>query len=194
MRRAILATLILLAALAPARADDATEQRLRDALRAATAQLGGVQDQLAAVQSKEAADQQEIARLKAQPSAPAPKVASPREAAALRAAVAEFNEKLAAQNEAIAKWKSAYDDLVAKQPDQKAIQQQIDDLTKRNAALQAKNEALFKVANDILERYAHVTMSDVIAHGEPFIGTAHVELENEIQDEQDKLLDQRGTP
>ncbi len=200
MRRALI-FLVLIAfgalALAPARAQDDIEARLREALRTSTTQMRDAQDQLAAVQAKEAEAERQNASLRQQLQAlGGAGSARPAQAdnSGLRRAIAEFNTKLAAQNEAIAKWKAAYDDLVAHQPDQKAIQAQLDDLTKRNAVLQAKNDALFKTANYILDRYAHINFSDVMNTREPFVGSARVDLENEVQDDRDKILDQRAAP
>ncbi len=64
------------------------------------------------------------------------------------------------------------------------------DLRRKVADREAKNIALFKLANEILTRYEHFGLGDALAAKEPFTGISRVKLENLVQDYQDKISDQ----
>ena len=71
------------------------------------------------------------------------------------------------------------------------LSEQVIELKRRAADGEAKNLALFKLANEILKRYERFGLGDALAAKEPFTGLARVKLENLVQDYQDKLADQR---
>lgn len=56
---------------------------------------------------------------------------------------------------------------------------------------QTKNVALYKIASEILQRYEQFGLGDAIKAREPFVGITRVKLENQVQDYQDKLLNER---
>ena len=68
---------------------------------------------------------------------------------------------------------------------------QVIELQRKLTDREAKNLALFKLANEILKRYERFGLGDALAAKEPFTGVARVKLENLVQDYQDKLADQR---
>jgi chromosome segregation ATPase len=68
---------------------------------------------------------------------------------------------------------------------------QVIELQRKLADREAKNLALFKLANEILARYERFGLGDALAAKEPFTGITRVKLENLVQDYQDKLADQR---
>jgi chromosome segregation ATPase len=68
---------------------------------------------------------------------------------------------------------------------------QVIELQRKLADREAKNLALFKLANEILKRYERFGLGDALAAKEPFTGITRVKLENLVQDYQDKLADQR---
>jgi chromosome segregation ATPase len=201
---------------APAHADGDTEARLREALRSAITQVRSLEDQQAALSAKQAEDgkQNEALRLQVQAlekqlgenhdqARPAKK--NDQDQAAYQQAVAEFNQKLSAQNEAIGKmgetldkWKAAYNEAVAvaraKETERAQLAGKVDGLARQAESCEAKNEALFKIGNEILERYATVGIGEAFGASEPFIGMKRVELQNAAQDYQDKLLDQKASP
>lgn len=67
-------------------------------------------------------------------------------------------------------------------------------LERRVADREAKNLALFLVANEILSRYEEFSLGNAIRAKEPFVGLTRTKLENLVQAYQDKILDQRVRP
>ncbi len=65
---------------------------------------------------------------------------------------------------------------------------------RRAADMEAKNLALFLVANEILSRYEEFSLGNAIRAKEPFVGNTRTKLENLVQAYQDKILDQRVKP
>jgi hypothetical protein len=59
----------------------------------------------------------------------------------------------------------------------------------------SKNVQLFTVSNQILDAYSHKDdLLASIADREPFIGFKRVQLQNIVQDDQDKIYDNQITP
>src|SRR5260370_3448526 len=88
-----------------ARADSEAD-RLREALRSATAQTRQLEDQRTALQAKVAAADREIAAAKAQTDAAKAQVRQIEKEH--REAVDEFNKRLTERDETLEKWKTAY--------------------------------------------------------------------------------------
>jgi hypothetical protein len=65
-----------------------------------------------------------------------------------------------------------------------ALQRKVEDLT-------AKNAELFRIGSEILDRYEKFSLGAQFLAREPFVGKARVDLENQIQDYDDKLMDER---
>ena len=59
---------------------------------------------------------------------------------------------------------------------------------------EAKNLALYKLGEDILDRYENFGLGDALGAKEPFIGVSRVKLQNLVQDYKDKLRDQVVIP
>lgn len=195
---AFLAVPVLLAG--AARADDATEARLRDALRQAITQQRSMEDELARLKAKSAQDDKLIETLKAQP----PKAAAAPDTAILERMEAEFNRRLASQQETIAragetleKWKSAYEQAASmartKEAERMQLAAQTEGLTQRATACEAKNAKLLEAANEVLDRLKAISVAEAMAAHEPFVGMKRVELQNLAQDAEDKLLDQKAS-
>ncbi|GLQ45894.1 hypothetical protein GCM10007862_09450 [Dyella lipolytica] len=55
----------------------------------------------------------------------------------------------------------------------------------------AKNQQLYKIGNEILDAYSHMTLGSVIASREPFAASERVKLENAAQAYGDRLYEQR---
>jgi hypothetical protein len=206
-----LGAIILLAN--PALAQTDLETRLRDALRAATAQVRALEDERTALLAKQSQLESELKTLKAEGSPAASNAAGAAVAAqyekvfqereqAYKAAVDEFNmrlqeerDQLLQMQESAQKWKGAYDDAAVKlkagASEREALQRQVADAGGQIERCQTQNQALFRVGNEILDRYRDVGVTDVIATREPFLGLKRVELENLVQDYDDRLLDNR---
>jgi chromosome segregation ATPase len=200
---------LVLLPVAGARADDTDMlNQLRAALRSSTAQLRELQDAQAAAQAKQTelekqneALRQQVDSLTKQVSeqgaGAAPKSAKPEvDRAALDQAVAEFNRRLSAQNETLEKWKSAYTEAAgiarAKEAERSQVAGKLEGLTRQAEDCEAKNQKLFSLGNEILDRYAKMDFADALGAREPFIGVKRVELENLVQDYRGKLSDQKA--
>ncbi len=189
MKRAVRAATIclpLIAAMAVrAGADDATEARLRDALRTTTEQLHQLEGENAALQNKQRA-------------APATAVVSDRASPGSSRVIAELKRRLAVAEQDAAKAKAAYGEAVA------AAQAKDADNAKELTGLaadkdklaicKAKNEALLTIADEILTRYENVGFGEVLGRKEPFTGIKRVELQNIKQDMHNKLHDTTAAP
>lgn len=196
-RRSLLVLFTALLALsAPAHADETTENRLRDALRQAIAQSRSLEDSQAQLQAKLAEAEKQIEALKGQPAQAAP------DTAILEKMEAEFNRRLAAQHEAVArlgenqeKWKAAYEEAAtvarAKEAERAQLAAQVGGLSQRATSCEAKNDKLFEAANEILGKLKTISVADAMAAHEPFVGLKKVELQNLAQDAEDRILDQR---
>jgi hypothetical protein len=205
MKRSLHVPLLLATvALSPrlASADAASEARLRDALRATTAQVRTLEDEAATLRAKEAALQKELEAARAQPkAAPAPKH-SDREVAELRrqlADQAETNRKLI---EAAARCQLASQERAEAgrtcEEERARLAPQVASCTEKLERAEGKNERIFGVGKELIDWLANVGVGGAIAAREPFLGLKRVQLENAAQDFEDKLYGERllpaGTP
>jgi hypothetical protein len=203
MRARILILAGALLSPALAHADSTTETELRAALQQATTQIANLENQVANLQAAQAPDTAMIEALKAQVQtlqkggagtgpASAAKPVSDKEVAALRhqlllkeSALAK-SEQDAAANAATANQKTAED------------AQLTSELAARNATINscdAKNAALFKLGNQILDAYSHKDdIFGAIGNREPFIGFSRVQLQNIVQNDQQTMLDNQIVP
>jgi len=175
---------------------DTESDRLREALRSATAQSRSLEDQRAALQAKLTALEQERDRLKKQNEAYRAQVKEAEQA--YRQAVRDFNDRLAERDESLEKWKSAYGEAasVARTKDAERIKFETEAtaLKASGKACVAKNAQLVKVSNDIVRQYEEMNPMEKIWHHEPVLGLKRVEHQNAAQDFRDKILDQKVTP
>lgn len=197
------AVILAMSIVGAAVAADDTEMRLRDALRQAITQQRSMEDELVRLRAKSAETEKIVAALRAQVPANGEKSAQPvPDKAVLDRMEAEFNRRLAAQNDALAKagetlgkWKAAYQDAAnmarSKESERAQLAAQLEGLTQRATTCEAKNAALFNVGKEILERLKNVSVADAISAHEPFVGLKSVEMQNLAQEAEDKLLDQK---
>jgi chromosome segregation ATPase len=186
---AAIATLVSSAALAQSETD-----RLREALRGATAQTRALEDQRTALQAKLADAEREKAAMKAQIDAAKAEVRQVRKEH--REAVDEFNQRLAERDETLEKWKAAYEEAanVARTKDAERAKFE-GEATAYKASTKncmAKNGQLIKDGRDLLQRYQSVTIGAMVVDREPAFALRRVEIQNEIQDINDKILDQKA--
>jgi chromosome segregation ATPase len=187
------------------RADDSSdsdEGKLRDVLRNTMIQLRGAQTDLANLQATQATEAEEKKNLDAQlvllrKNAAEDRALAEKEAESLKAKQAEQEKEISELQQSLANWKSnaekanaAYKATDAERARQSAtavaLERRVEDLEARNAALE-------RLGNEILDRYAKFSLGEQFLAREPFIGRTRVELENLVQDYQDKLLNQRAT-
>jgi hypothetical protein len=187
----------------PAMAQDTPEARLRDMLRRTTTELRAAQDSQALLQAsldqekqKAATLQKQIEGLIAHPPEAAKPSMSEAEIARLRA---EAQTRVTAVEAGLKQWQDAYQKAadIARTKDAEgkiAIARAIE--SERQAGIcTAANTKLVSVANDILHLYqTQGFRSLLLASYEPLLGLKKVELENTIQDYEDKILDQKYRP
>lgn len=181
-----------------------TEARLREALRASTAQVRALEDERAMLQARMAEADRERESLRQQLAA-LQQQEKPAKPAVDEEALADFQQRLDQQNAALGqmgaalnKWRSAYEEAAnvarAKEAERAQLAARVPEMTARLSTCETKNVELYKVGNEILTHYAEMDIGDVMAAREPFLGFKRVELQNLVQDYQDKLLDQKVTP
>jgi len=180
---------------APALAQSETD-RLREALRSATAQTRSLEDQRTAMQAQIAEVTRARDALKAEVATA--KAQAKKAEADYRAAVREFNDRLEERNQALEKWKDAYTEAagVARTKDaERAKFESESKLYKASTrACTLKNQELVKAGREILQHYEGVTFGDQILAQEPWIGIRRVQIQNLLQDYGDRILNQKVEP
>jgi hypothetical protein len=194
----------LLAATAGAQ-EASTEDRLRDALRHVTADLRAAQDsqtalQAALDQAKKQRDllQQQVAQLSAQIAAkPAAQPAQPApDDQPLRDAVDTLKKQNAALQDGLTHWQTAYQQAatLAQTKDAQDRQSSAKATTAQRTlnVCETKNTRLLAVANDILHMYdTRKFRSLATSKWDMVLGFKKVELENIVQDNEDRILEQK---
>lgn len=215
MRAAHTAGFFLACALTlPAQAQS-VEDRLREALRKQTVDLRAAQDSLGVLQTQldqtvkqRDALQQKVDELTAktgeQQAAPAasPAIAAPpplpsevvAEINDLREAVKRQQAQIGQLQAGLAKWQSAYQEAAsvarAKDAESRALSQTVRQAQSAIGMSRAENTKLAALANEILHMYQTQDFRRIlIGSYEPFLGLKKVELENIVQDYEDKIRD-----
>lgn len=212
MRRAALAipALVLASALAagPAAAQSEQENRLREALRRATADLRGAQDAQARLQAEatEAKAQRDrlqqqldaqaarLAELEGRPTGPPPELLA--ELDQLRAAGRALQEQNEALNRTLARWQASQAEAVgfarAKEGERAAWEASFGRARAAIEACEAKNGQLLAAATEILGLYRQPEFRSLIQRSqEPLLGFWRVRLENIVQDHEDRIREGR---
>lgn len=197
MRLLRLSSIVALALMmSPAARADQEGDRLREALRAATAQARAAEDQRAALQAKLTAADQERERLRKQNEAYRAQVKEAEQA--YRQAVKDFNERLAERDDSLEKWKSAYGEAAgvarAKDAERAKFEAEATAFKASTKACEAKNVQLVKVANDVVTKYEAMDPFEKVLDHDPVFGLKRVEHQNAAQDFRDKILEQKAKP
>jgi chromosome segregation ATPase len=190
-----------------ARADDTPEDRLRAALRQSVTEMRAAQDQASQAQAQLAQAQSDLASTKAQLDAANAKLAElggkqaakPEELKALQSQLAAAQQQNALLTQGLSKFQSA-----VQQAQSLAREKDIDSqrakagLAADNKALdtcKATNARLIDVSEQVLHLYQDRSFIWVLRKSyEPLIGAAKVDLENIVQDYDDKIRDQTYVP
>jgi len=169
--------------------------RLREALRQAIAQSRALEDQRASLQARLAEADRKNANLQAQVDAAKNDVREAQKQ--LREAVDEFNQRLADRDQTLEKWKSAYEEAAnvarSKDAERAKFEGESNSYKAVSKACLAKNTQLMKVGRELLHRYEGVYFGDLLAVREPLIGARRVQIQNLLQDYNDKILDQKAS-
>jgi chromosome segregation ATPase len=197
MRRLLIVIFVALAVALPAVAHAQVEaDRLRDALRSATAQLRSLEDQRAALQARQTVVERERDRLQKENDAFKAQLKDAEQAN--QKAVDDFNQRLGERDDTLEKWKSAYEEAanVARTKDAERAKSvsEATALKASNKSCEAKNAQLFKASDEMLTYFKSMNLLDALAVREPVFGIKRVELQNVLQDYRDKILDQKVKP
>jgi len=206
-------TVFLLAATTAHAQQASTEDRLREALRRTTADLRALQDAQAGRQAEveEAKKQREL--LQQQVDLQAARMAELEAKAGAAGVLAEREAQLAqfrqdfaamqANNEAILQalrqWQQAYNEVAdvarAKDAERQRAEARLGATQRTLGVCQEKNDKLVAVAEDTLNLYRSQDFITVLRGSwEPVLGLQKVELENIVQDYQDRILDEQFVP
>ncbi|UGY06227.1 hypothetical protein [Bradyrhizobium quebecense] len=197
MRTALFVLMVVIGALSSGTAFAQSEtDRLRDALRSATAQTRALEDQRTALQAKVAdADREKAAAKKEVDDLKAQLKKADKEH---RDAVDEFNQRLAERDETLEKWKSAYEEAATVARTKDAERAKFEgEATAYKASTKsciAKNTQLIKAGKEMVQRYKDLTIGEIVVSREPMIQQRRVEIQNQLQESQDKFLDQKVNP
>ncbi|MGY3440959.1 MULTISPECIES: hypothetical protein [unclassified Bradyrhizobium] len=197
MRIALFVLVMVIGALSSGTAFAQSEtDRLRDALRSATAQTRALEDQRTALQAKIAdADREKAAAKKEVDDLKAQLKKADKEH---RDAVDEFNQRLAERDETLEKWKSAYEEAATVARSKDAERAKFEgEATAYKASTKsciAKNTQLVKAGKEAVQRYKDLTIGEIVVSREPMIQQRRVEIQNQLQESTDKFLDQKVNP
>jgi len=205
MAQVLACGVIWAAAAAGLRASDAPEGdvRLRETLRSTMLQLNDAQSQLATLQAAQAAQADERKTLSEQVAqltkrSVEDQAARAKEIDTLKAKLADQQAETARLQQQLAQWKAGAEktgaELRAAATQHDADRVRVVTLERKVEDLSAKNAELFRIGSEILERYEKFSLGAQFLAREPFVGRARVELENQIQDYDDKLMDQKDNP
>lgn len=179
------------------------EQKLREGLRATMLQLRDSQGQIATLQATQTENELKIQDLTAKLEALTKESTDFRITS--EKSIADLNTKLAAEDAAntqlritLDKWKQGYNQVaeLAKATEGKRakLDQKVILLDRKVADQATKNHAMFKLGNEILERYEKFGLGDALTAREPFVGITRIKFQNLIQDYGDGLVDQKIKP
>ena len=170
--------------------------RLREALRSATGQLRALEDQRTAMQAKLAEADREKANLKLQVDSQKARAAQAEKD--YRQAVEDFNARLDERNQALEKWKGAYEEAATvartKDAERAKFESESKTCTANYKVSTAKNALLTKVGRELMARYEAITIGDMMAAKEPVLALRRVEIQNLLQDYGDKIIEQKVQP
>jgi chromosome segregation ATPase len=197
MRSLIFMLSIVLGVALPAVAQAQSEtDRLREALRSATVQLRSLEDQRAALQAKQAEAERQRDLLQKQVDGYKAQVKDAEQA--YQKAVDDFNQRLGERDDALEKWKAAYEEAAtvarAKDAERAKFEGEATALKASNKSCEAKNGQLAKVSGEMLTKLNSTNLLEFFAAREPLIGVKRVELQNMLQDYHDKIQEQKVKP
>jgi chromosome segregation ATPase len=178
---------------------NAVEQKMRETIRNTMIQLRDTNAKLATAQAAQAEAEEKVKELQGQLEELTKKSAAEKKSS--NETIDDLKTKLAASEqqvnhytESLAKWKLGYAKLAeyakATEGKRAEIASKIILLDRRIAEQQLKNAEMYRLANEVLDRYAQFGLGTAISAREPFVGITKVKLQTLFQDYQNKLTDQ----
>ena len=198
----LITLLILLVSPLPLRAADKIDpatQKMREALRNTMIQLRDANAKLATAQAAQMEAEEKNKELQGQLEELTKKSTSEKKTA--DATIEDLGTKLAASDqqvnhltESLGKWKLGYAKMAeyakATEGKRAELASKIITLDRRIADQQLRNAEMYRLGNEVLDRYAQFGLGTAIAAREPFVGITKVKFQNLVQDYQNKLTDQ----
>jgi chromosome segregation ATPase len=178
---------------------NAVEQKMRETIRNTMIQLRDTNAKLATAQAAQAEAEEKIKELQGQleeltKKSAAEKKSSDETIDDLKTKLAASEQQVNHYTESLAKWKLGYAKLAeyakATEGKRAEIASKIILLDRRIAEQQLKNAEMYRLANEVLDRYAQFGLGTAISAREPFVGITKVKLQTLFQDYQNKLNDQ----
>lgn len=175
------------------------EQKMRETIRNTMIQLRDANAKLATAQTAQAEAEEKIKELQGQLEELTKKSAVEKKTAT--ETIEDLQTKLAASEqqanhltESLAKWKLGYAKLAdyakATEGKRAELASKIILLDRRIADQQVKNAEMYRLGNEVLDRYAQFGLGTAISAREPFVGITKVKFQNLVQDYQNKMTDQ----
>jgi chromosome segregation ATPase len=195
---ALVAGLLVAANALAADADDPTA-RARAALRASTQRIRELEDQNATLQAKSAeadrAKQELTAKLDADEKALAD---LHKQADSDKAAIDKASADLQSQRDSTAKWQASYQEAAdaarTRDGDAKRLDATLTQTRERMTTCEGKNAQLYKLSEEVLDLYDKRGILDAIASDEPVTKLKRVDIENLMQDYEDKFRANKIAP
>lgn len=199
MKRAAIIAGIVSIGLATAVHAQTLEQQLRQQLADARSQLQDLQGQQAQWQAQKAQLQQERDAARKQLDAASAELGKDRSLSAQDASA--LSSERAARDQDEAQVRQLRKELADANARLQTQQGHAKDLSAQLSAAQtqvntctAKNQALYKIGNEILDAYSHMSLGRMLAAREPFAAKERVKLDNTAQAYGDRLYEQRYDP
>ena len=172
---------------------------MREALRNTMIQLRDANAKLATAQAAQMEAEEKNKELQGQLEELTKKSTSEKKTA--DATIEDLGTKLAASEqqvnhltESLGKWKLGYAKMAeyakATEGKRAELASKIVILDRRIADQQLRNAEMYRLGNEVLDRYAQFGLGTAIAAREPFVGITKVKFQNLVQDYQNKLTDQ----
>ncbi len=185
--------ILAMAGAAPARADsdNSPEARLRAALKQATARIRDLEDQNAQLQAKQAAAERDKLEFTQKAAAADKELGELRKQdEADKAALDQAMATEKSQGDNIAKLQDTYSktsqQLSLRDADAKQLDAVVAKLRPQLKSCEGKNAELYKIGEDVLNLYDKEDIFDLAAR-EPITKIKRVEIENAMQDYEDKM-------
>lgn len=186
---------------------EAALKKMRETLRTTMVQLQTVEGEKATLQAElettKTENEKKIADLTKQLDALRKKTAEDKAATdksinELTSKVANTEQDLARTKQTLVKWKDGYGKAAAiaqkKEAERSVLAGKVVVLERRVADNEAKNAEMFKIGNEILDRYKGFGLGTALTAREPFTGITRVKLQNLMQNYEEKLVAQKIRP
>jgi len=201
----LIAAAALLAGAFAASGDDqasSPETRLRDALRntmlqlrAVTSDRDNLQAQVTDLQAQNSTLTQQVADLTKK--AAAAQDADNKAIAVLKSQVSDQEDSIAGLQHSLDQWKDSQRQAVAIANDTESKRARLAELSihlqRRVDDQKRKNDEMYKLGMEILDRYEKFGLGEALTAKEPFVGITRTRFETLVQDYEDKLTDQLVT-